>query len=272
MPLFSVIIPTYDREAFVADAVRSACAQGVDGTEVLVVDDGSTDGTARVLAGLARSGLRVIRQDNAGVAAALNAGIAAARGRFVVPLGSDDLLAPGILRRYAAMLGRRPDLDVCYGDMVLTDAALNVTGIWKYPDWDGDNAGLVAGLLGNQTIAQSGTAFARALFERYGLYDPAQLRAADHEHLSRFAHAARFAHAGEPSVVVRRHEGNISRLTASFRYYKARALERVLRRQPLNALFPDEDWRGDPEGAAANAGARARAVLRAWREGGSSAA
>jgi glycosyltransferase involved in cell wall biosynthesis len=89
----SVIIPTYNYARFLGEAIDSALAQTLEPLEVMVVDDGSTDGTAEVLASYGER-IRVIRQKNAGVAMARNAGIAAARGDYLAFLDSDDAWYP----------------------------------------------------------------------------------------------------------------------------------------------------------------------------------
>jgi hypothetical protein len=94
----SVIIPTFNRSACVGEAIRSALEQTRPPDEVIVVDDGSTDETADVLSAFG-SAVRVIRQANAGVSAARNAGIGAARGEWLAFLDSDDLWMPEKLER-----------------------------------------------------------------------------------------------------------------------------------------------------------------------------
>ena len=92
----TVVVPAYERAALVLTAVRSALAQDPPPAQVLVVDDGSTDGTAALLA-QAEPGVRVLVQANAGVAAARNAGLAAAEHDWVALLDADDWWLPGHL-------------------------------------------------------------------------------------------------------------------------------------------------------------------------------
>ena len=100
-PLVSVIMPCYNGEVFLAEAVDSVLGQTLRDFELIVVDDGSTDGSSAVLA---RYGQRiaVIRQANRGVSAARNAGIEAARGEFIAFLDTDDYWEPEFLEAMVA--------------------------------------------------------------------------------------------------------------------------------------------------------------------------
>ncbi|MCC6661327.1 MAG: glycosyltransferase [Phycisphaerales bacterium] len=116
-PLVSVIIPFYNLSEYLPDAAGSVLRQTHVNTETIIVDDGSTEpGAAGALAEIEREwsgrggGLRVIRQANRGLSAARNAGVAAARGRWVVPLDADDLLDPRFIESALAAVSRDPGL------------------------------------------------------------------------------------------------------------------------------------------------------------------
>ena len=119
-PVVSVIVPVYRAERWIEGTLRSALAQTYANLEVVVVDDGSPDRCAELVAGVAAtdSRVRLIRQDNAGLSAARNAGIAAARGRYVAPLDADDLWHPSKLEeqvaRFAAASREGVDLGLVY--------------------------------------------------------------------------------------------------------------------------------------------------------------
>ena len=114
-PRVSVVIPTYNRADLVGHAIRSALDQTMDDLEVIVVDDGSTDGTPDVLARFADPRVRVIHQANKGISSALNTGFRAAAGDAVIMLGSDDRFLPYCLARLVAALDAHPDAVLVYG-------------------------------------------------------------------------------------------------------------------------------------------------------------
>jgi len=111
-PLISSIVPVFNGERYLKEALDSIRAQTYRPLEIIVADDGSTDGTAAVMAG-SGSEVRYLFQPNAGPAAARNLGLSAARGEFVAFLDHDDLWHPEKLARQMARFQARPDLDVC---------------------------------------------------------------------------------------------------------------------------------------------------------------
>lgn len=116
-PLFSVIIPTYQRRDAVVAAVLSALEQTVAVIEVIVVIDGSTDGTEIALSAIADPRLKIIVQKNRGAAAARNAGIDHARGRYIAFLDCDDRFLPHHLADLLPLLEQSEDV-VAYGQVL----------------------------------------------------------------------------------------------------------------------------------------------------------
>jgi glycosyltransferase involved in cell wall biosynthesis len=109
-PAVSVVIPVHNRARFIADAVGSVLRQTYDDLEVIVVDDGSTDGTVQVVEALADRRIRIVAHDgNRGIPAARNTGLEAARGRFIAWLDSDDIARPNRLAVQVAFLEAHPE-------------------------------------------------------------------------------------------------------------------------------------------------------------------
>ncbi len=118
----SLVIATFNHARFLGEALDSALAQTLEGVEVVVVDDGSTDDTPAVLASYAGR-IQVIRQPNRGLAAARNAGLAAARGTYVGFLDADDVLMPTKLAEQVALLEGAPTVGWTYCDALIETIA-----------------------------------------------------------------------------------------------------------------------------------------------------
>lgn len=110
MPIVSVIIPAYNAEAFIAETLASVVAQTLHDIEIIVVDDGSKDGTAAVVQRFA--GVRYVHKANGGVSAARNHGAALAQGEFLAFLDSDDIWHPDKLRQQVQAMQAHPDSDL----------------------------------------------------------------------------------------------------------------------------------------------------------------
>ena len=113
-PLVTCVIPTYNGERFLGAAIRSALGQTHTNLEVIVVDDGSTDGTPEVVQGFGNR-VKYVYQDNAGPAAARNRGIAEAAGEFLSFLDADDLWVAEKLSKQLARFRARPELSYSVG-------------------------------------------------------------------------------------------------------------------------------------------------------------
>ena len=114
----SVIIPAYNRAALIRPTIDSVLSCGVEPLEVLVVDDGSTDGTGDVIREFGSS-VRCFSQTNAGPAAARNTGFAASRGQYVAFLDSDDHWLPGVIQTLVAFLDEHRNIPFVYGDALM---------------------------------------------------------------------------------------------------------------------------------------------------------
>ena len=121
-PLVSVVIPVFNGAQFVAKAVASVRAQTVNDVEIIVVDDGSVDGTQAVLQGLQQTmGITWVEQDHGGPARSRNRGIEASQGEFIALLDCDDVWLADKLEAQLAVMDRRPEVGVVHTDYESVD-------------------------------------------------------------------------------------------------------------------------------------------------------
>jgi hypothetical protein len=136
----SVIIPTYNRSGLVVRAVKSALAAMSPGDELLVIDDGSTDGTAEALRQFGDA-IRCVRIENSGPASARNAGIGLAKGPFVTFLDSDDEWVPDKLRLQRRVMEAFPQVVYCFSNAFSRSPegvdTPDILSDWKRTNWVG---------------------------------------------------------------------------------------------------------------------------------------
>ncbi len=198
-PLVSVIIPTFNGAAFLSEAVANVLAQGWPALEIIVVDDGSTDDTAAVVAALPVD-VRCFRQPNSGAASARNRGIKDAAGEFIAFLDVDDLWPEDNLRMLLEVLLADPDLQVAHGRaqlLVKNEASGDYDHVGNpaesFPWYIG------AGL------------YRKGAFERVGLFDTDLRFAEDAEWFQRAADLALpIARLDAVTLLVRRHGTNMT--------------------------------------------------------------
>lgn len=162
-PLISCIIPTYNGERYLSEAVGSVLAQSYRPLELIVADDGSSDGTVRIADAYGEP-VRCVSQANAGPAAARNLGVRAAQGEFVAFLDQDDLWRPEKLARQHERFAARPELDLCVAHV----QRFWISALRDQAEQFRDHR-LAKPLPGYVT----GTLLARrAVFDRVGFFDP----------------------------------------------------------------------------------------------------
>jgi hypothetical protein len=132
-PTVSVIMPVYNVEDYVADAISSVLAQTYDDFELVIVDDGGSDGSMSICRSFDDPRIRIRSQANRGLAGARNTGIAAARGRYIALLDSDDLFAPDKLARHVAHLDANPDVGASFAGAELINQFGRRLGIFQVP-------------------------------------------------------------------------------------------------------------------------------------------
>lgn len=234
-PRVSVIIPTYNRARLVAESVRSVLDQSYRDLEVIVVDDGSTDGTAGELARLFGGRIRVCVQPNGGNAAARNRGLAEARGELLAFNDSDDLWLPGKLERQVAYLDAHPEVDLVCGNGIDPARGEGRRGL-VIPYARGrrlEARGPSLRDMIERSFSRTPTLVARRrLFERVGPFDAAFRACVDSEFMSRALLAAKVAFINEPLFVLGRHESHVGGDLENRSRHDIMALEKLVRAHP----------------------------------------
>lgn len=166
VPLVSVIIPCYNHGHYLHESIGSVKRSTLVDIEVIVVDDGSTDAaTLAVYDTDVVEGCTLIRKSNAGLSAARNTGIAASRGRYILPLDADDRISPTYLEEAVQVLAQRPEVKVVYCKAEYFDGR---AGTWDLPDFDMQT-------MLTQNLIFCSAMFRRADFDRTIGYNPNML-------------------------------------------------------------------------------------------------
>jgi glycosyltransferase involved in cell wall biosynthesis len=204
--LISCIVPVYNSEKYLAEALDSIWGQSYRPIEVIVADDGSTDQTAAVVKQYGHE-VGYLYQPNAGPAAARNLGLGAANGEFIAFLDADDLWDPEKLARQIARFEARPELDYCVA---------HAQNFW------GSELREEALRLSDHRIAKPLPAYStptllgrRKLFDRVGHFNPALKHGDSTEWFLRAAECGAVSELLPDVLLYRRlHKGNRSRLRA----------------------------------------------------------
>jgi glycosyltransferase involved in cell wall biosynthesis len=223
-PLVSVIIPAYNAEAFLGETLDSVLAQSYPNLEIIVVDDGSTDATPRLLDSHGDR-VRVLRQANAGQAAARNYGAREAHGELLAFLDSDDLWDTDKIARQVDLLARFPEALAVYCDHRAIDAQgqpVASSGALAHPRPSGDI--LRALLLGPCIITPGLVLLRRSAFDEAGGFDEAPLMRGHEDYALwlRLATQGSFVYSPDTLVSYRRHNQQATR-QKNYEMHMARA-------------------------------------------------
>lgn len=254
MTRISFLVPTFNRAEYIAESLRSVLSQAGPDDEIVVIDDGSTDGTREAVAPFL-SRIRYVRQENAGKSVALNRGLAMTDGEFVWICDDDDLLRPGVVEPMLSRLratgagfvfGRYTRFQVVDG--VRVDLG---TGYWP----DLSQGSLARHILEDAFVMHNAALVRRHEYERAGGFDPAMLRSQDYDMFVRLALQSRIAFWNAIVFDQRKHPGVRGPTSAAHRAdqsdtvwnrYDSRIFEKVRAHVPL-AYFEGMFQAGSPE-------------------------
>ena len=174
----SVVVPLYNHSGFIGEVIASILAQGEAVREVIVIDNGSADDSARAMGSLATKDQRIRfrTQPNQGAHATLNAGLAEASGELLAILNSDDAYLPGRLNTLASLLDEEQAADLAASRIVFIDGAgAAVADPWFEEAWAVHAGGVPLGVAlvnANLLMTTSNFVFRRTLLDRSGLFAP----------------------------------------------------------------------------------------------------
>jgi GT2 family glycosyltransferase len=247
-PRVSVVLPVYNGERFLAEALDSILAQSFADFELIALDDGSHDGSGEILDRVARTDSRVtvLHQTNGGVIAALNGGLALARGEFIARMDADDVAHPERFARQVAFLDAHPEIAVIGCAVRLIDESGKPIRDVAYPD----TPEAVAEFLEiGAPLAHPSVMMRRDAVLAVGGYRAAYRHAEDYDLWLRMAQRYRLANLPDRLLFYRQHPAKLSsvyaveqRLAASIALLAARC-RRAGRPDPtdgLSALMPDD--------------------------------
>lgn len=119
--IISVVIPLYNKEASIAQSLKSVLSQEYDDFEVVIVDDGSTDGSGGVVEAINDPRIRLIKQENGGPSKARNTGVKNAKGEWILFLDADDEMLPEALEFFSEKIQKNADADMFLGEVIVNN-------------------------------------------------------------------------------------------------------------------------------------------------------
>jgi GT2 family glycosyltransferase len=267
-PALSVIIPCYNAERYIAATIDSVMAQGHANLEIIVVDDGSKDGSVALVRNHFPA-VRIIEQVNQGVAAARNTGIAHARGHWIAFVDADDIWLPGKLKAQFDAMAATPACrmnytawEVWHCDDPTPSAAFLATLAATAGDqtrWAGASGWIYPQLLLDCVVWTSTVLVERALLSQTGGFDPTLRVGEDYDLWLRASRLTPIMRVARPYALYRMHRTSITRSMPTDNY-RATVIRRALTQWGLDS----------PDGARADLAAIRRGQAKSWSDFASS--
>lgn len=264
MTLVSIVIPSFNQVSYLETTLLSVLGQDYPRVETIVMDGGSTDGSADVIRSYEKRLAYWVSEKDAGQADAINKGMARARGEIVAWLNSDDYYLPGAVRAALRAFERNPDALLVYGNMLAVDERGQTINSFRFKQLTLED------LLSFQIIGQPAVFMRRAAFERAGGLDRSYHFLLDHHLWIRIAAQGRILHVPQTWAAARYHAEAKNRARASeFGSEAFRILNEVERDANLASAFANIKRRARASAHRVDArylldGDRPAASLAAW--------
>lgn len=201
-PIVSVIMPVYNGELFLSEAIDSVLGQTFDSFELIIIDDGSTDRTQEVVMSYKDPRIKYLLNDrNRRIVYSLNRGLDCAKGKYIARMDADDICFPARLERQVDYMEQHPDVGLCATGVV---AFGGFERLWKYPE---SHEEISCHLFFYCCMAHPTVMFRKDLFVSKNLrYSTDMKEAEDYELWARSSKIIRLANLGEPLLYYRVHD------------------------------------------------------------------
>jgi glycosyltransferase involved in cell wall biosynthesis len=240
VPVVSVVMPAYNVGWCIRRAIDSVLAQDFGRCELIVVNDGSTDDTAKVIAEYGEA-VHAIHQANRGMSAARNVGIRSAGGMYIAFLDADDWWLPGKISRQVQLMQDRPEIGFCSTAARVEDGDGRLLNLWRCTH---ANTNVLETLFAENAAIAGGCSAVmvrKSLLDRVGLFDETLGGFEDPDLWMRLAAVARYACIDETLAVILRRERSVSRNLDSMRSAALRSMHK--NRALLPASLRGSFWR-----------------------------
>jgi glycosyltransferase involved in cell wall biosynthesis len=214
-PVVSIVMPSYNQGAYIEAAIRSVLLQDYPQIELIIMDGGSTDGTAEILNHYAAACHHVVSEPDNGQAHAINKGLAHATGGLLAYLNSDDMLTPGCVSAVVRAWQQQPEAALIHGDRILIDEQGNVIGWSVAEPWDINQR--------SYPFCSESSFWTRPAMDRVGLFDEQLRFALDLEYFIRIAKDQPTVHCPRFNGYLRVHSQTKSNNMAEIGQQEARA-------------------------------------------------
>ena len=221
-PKVSICIPTYNRKDYLKETLDSIFSQTYKDYEIVIVDDGSTDGTEEMIKKCGKS-ISYYWQKNAGEAATKNKLVELSNGKFITLIDSDDLLMPDAVERMVNAIESQPDEVIAYGPYIRIDENGKNIGRCERKLYSGF---VTRYLFGNIFVHSCGSMYSKKIFLELGGRDESLKVCSDYEFWLRASLKYRFIALPEPTFKRRRHMENLSKVSSQNCLTELQVLER----------------------------------------------
>ncbi|MHC4790384.1 MAG: FkbM family methyltransferase [Planctomycetota bacterium] len=243
-PLVSVVIPAYNGDKYIAEAIESVLIQNYRDFELIIVDDGSTDSTKDIITSFKDDRIKYFYKENTSPAGARNIGIRKSNGSFIINLDTDDMIVPDFIIRHLKEFEKHPQSHLIYCDECLIDENGKQISVVERPQYS-DRKALIRDLFRcGAPVVPFGTCIRKSVFEKIGLFDETLRGGEDYDMMRRFVENGLKAHHLRENLYLRRITDR--RLSRHYSAQKAKShfevVSRFIDTFSYDELFPDVQW------------------------------